>query len=369
MNIPTSSTSTDFSATSTANKTLVGILIGCYGWYASGNKMIIGNINLEEGTTTSYEPYTGTTYPIYLGVENLFDKNGTLTSGYVEYNGSVMASVNFDYTDYIPIKPNTTYTTSGMVNGSGTAPSRCYYDKNKTFISGVIHNGTNPFIHTSPNNAYYMIESVKIVDLDTIQIEEGSKANSYTPYGTTPIELCKIGTYQDKFFKAINGNTIYDNLDSTIKDTLDYGEWYLEKNIGKVVLNGSEANWSTLTNPARFLLSSTFNVITDINNYSNYYVYGAWGDGDNTIDVRQNGIRINNKSSQSLEEYKTWLGTHNVLAYYPFGTPTYTKIEGTLETQLDNIYNAMSKKGQTNITQVNNDLALIINASALVKTS
>jgi hypothetical protein len=42
---------------------------------------------------------------------------------------------------------------------------------------------------------------VNIHCLLALQIEEGPTANKYVPYGTTPIKLCKIGTYQDRIYK------------------------------------------------------------------------------------------------------------------------------------------------------------------------
>ena len=77
-------------------------------------------------------------------------------------------------------------------------------------------------------------------------IEKGSKNSTYTPYGTTPIELCKIGTYQDYFYK-------------------DSGKWYLHKEVGKVVLDGSESWQLFSVNNNRTAVYLTFN---DILNYT-----------------------------------------------------------------------------------------------------
>ena len=53
-----------------------------------------------------------------------------------------------------------------------------------------------------------------------------SMSNQYYPYGVTPIELCKIGDYQDYIYK-------------------DSDKWYKHGVIGKVVLDGSET-WANL---------------------------------------------------------------------------------------------------------------------------
>ena len=68
----------------------------------------------------------------------------------------------------------------------------------------------------------------------------------------------------------------------------------------------------------------------------------------------------------TLEKLKTWLSTHNLIVYYQYATPYLSLIEDTtLIEQLDKIEEAMSKQGQTNISQENNDLPFKITASAL----
>ena len=64
------------------------------------------------------------------------------------------------------------------------------------------------------NTAYIRIDCWKD-NINTMQIEPGSKANSYTPFGTTPIEYCKIGNYEDEFVKP-SGKNLFDKDDVTI---------------------------------------------------------------------------------------------------------------------------------------------------------
>ena len=117
------------------------------------------------------------------GGKNLFDKEAITDSGkYLMNNGLMTGSLAFAISDYIPIQPNTSYVSSGFASGSGSNPSRCYYDENKTFISGTKHSAAEAIIHTSPAGAYYMRESVKVADLNTIQIEQGSTATDYEPF-------------------------------------------------------------------------------------------------------------------------------------------------------------------------------------------
>ena len=72
------------------------------------------------------------------------------------------------------------------------------------------------------------------------------------------------------------------------------------------------------------------------------------------------------EQQDTLENFKTWLSTHNTEVYYPLATPTTTEItDSTLISQLEALNGAKSYNPQTNISQENNDNASILNASAL----
>jgi hypothetical protein len=52
--------------------------------------------------------------------------------------------------------------------------------------------------------------------------------------------------------------------------------------------------------------------------------------------------------------------------YYRLTTPTYTLLNDTLQTQLDNLQYALAYDTQTNISQTNTDLPFIIDAETYV---
>ena len=81
-------------------------------------------------------------------------------------------------------------------------------------------------------------------------------------------------------------------------------------------------------------------------------------------------IRIDNTIANDVSTFKTWLSTHNTTVYYVLATLTNTEItDQTLIAQLDNFKKAKSYNNQTNISQENNDLPFIINATALMGNS
>ena len=185
----------------------------------------------------------------------------------------------------------------------------------------------------------------------------------YAPYTRTsyPIhlgeyELCKIGDYQDKFFKNIPNTTDY-------KSNLEDNEWYLEKKIQKITYTGQESEyWDNLSGTNKFYINLNRS-LTYALMYSNYYTYYGVGQSNlsNGEFTNVGGIGTSlwfrNDDCANVSSFRTWLSTHNTNVYLPYETPTYTQItDTTLITQLENVWRANSYKGQTNISQVNDDL-------------
>lgn len=200
-----------------------------------------------------------------------------------------------------------------------------------------------------------------------LQLEKSSTASTYEPYqgATYPInlpsgmELCKIGNYQDYFYK-------------------DSDKWYLHKEIGKVVLNGSE---SWFAEAQRYKLDNiiqgkTFSTL-DENNPLAYCNGFKWGNGTSSNFVygafwyTANGLNLSmqkdeNPNTTTLANFKTWLESNNQKVYYVLATPTITQITyQPLIDQLNLLEKAMSKDSQTNISQVSNDKPFILDVTAI----
>ena len=207
-----------------------------------------------------------------------------------------------------------------------------------------------------------------------VMLEVGSTATSYSSYTSTSytvdlgsIEYCKIGTYEDRIFKNVSGDPDYSN-------ERDEGAWYLKKNIGKVILDGSES-WALGSPTNRYYYAISSQAITSVASISNYFVgfTSAPVDTDNAIYLQNTDsttLRINLYNTSyvnDLDGFKSWLSTHNTIVYYVLTTPTYTKITDTdLVGQLEAIYNnATSYTEQTNILQTPYDLPFTITATTL----
>jgi hypothetical protein len=292
------------------------------------------NTQLEKGSTaTTYEPYTGNTYEVNLG-KNLISsvaKSGNrlfFNGGSDAGTGTVKAGTyTISYTSQNTIA---TYmkNTDGTQTNLGTGKT-ITFTSNKDFDLWLYRSG------------------ITVEEVSNVQLEKGSQATSYSPY-FTPIELNKIGTYQDRIYK-------------------DNGKWYVEKQIGKVILDGTE-NWvkSGSTAVDRFLLDFT-DAKGFSQGYANYFIVVT------SIDTTVGNFIFNNATqivinystygTTTKDQFKTWLSTHNTQVNYILVTPTYTEITNTeLINQLESI---KSQDGTTNISITSENLPMIINASAL----
>ena len=268
----------------------------------------ISNIQLEQNSTaTSYEPHEEQVVNIPLGVKNLFDENNvTFTTGILDDNGQPTGSTSSHYTnEFYSVKPNKDYTLSGTISTGNTTYRIYFYDINKNWLSRTDSLNQSIRTFTTVNNCYYIrIQVGASVTLKTgdVQLEEGTVAHSYSPYGQEPIEYCKIpnSDYKDQFYLASDTDT-----------SLVSGKWYLKKNIPKI----DSYNGETITTP---YISTTGGLDT--------------------------GATI----------------------YYVAQSPTYIPLNNTLQEALNTLQEKLlAYKGQTNISQVNNDLPFEIVASAL----
>ena len=267
---------------------------------------------LELGSTaTAYEPYQGQSYEVNLG-KNLFDE-ASVMRGY-EMNGTtgeIVESANWWVSDIIPVKPNAPYTSSGWDNGN---TNKYWYRSDNSYIGR-----TTEATVTSPSDAAYMRVNGRLTQLGkTIMVELGSQATSYAAY-FEPIELCKIGDYQDSIYKS-------------------GGKWYVHKEVGEYTFTGDESPSvdTASTNTTRCLINNCLPADAPAQpqatgtGKSNYFEYRTnWSD-----DVA--GIYANNRAivfrgakttiGTTQNAVKTWLASTNPMYYYALATPTDTEI-------------------------------------------
>lgn len=107
----------------------------------------------------------------------LFDKNTRNVSKSIGIDGALTTATLSDASEYIPIKPSTSYRTRGYVDLLDRYLA--YYDRYKNFISVVIDVNANL---TTPSNAEFCRFSMPKTDVDTIILSEGTSTPIYQSF-------------------------------------------------------------------------------------------------------------------------------------------------------------------------------------------
>ena len=192
----------------------------------------------------------------------------------------------------------------------------------------------------SPDNEVSITNVTGNIEINLSNSDNTKEHNLPLTLGST--ELCKIGNYQDYFYKENN-------------------KWYLHKEIEKRIFNGTE-NWTLNSNVSSenykvFYLYNT-GMLVKANVLCNNFTYinsrgtanCIWTPYSTELD-----ISISYSIADTVEAFKTWLSTYNTIVYYPLATPTNTEItDTTLISQLEAINNILSYEGQTNISSNQN---------------
>lgn len=379
----------------------------------------------NSSTATDFEPYTNgaSPNPDYPQPINVVSGDNTIT-----VSGRNLAKLRTDLRPYgatptdtkivydananrtaslISVKPNTNYTMYIQNDVGNTVRRWFFYDREPILatsdtgdgtlsIGGAYSSGGANVIDniTTPATAQYIFiqwtNNNSTTPCGNVEFYEGtytSETIPHEPYQSNSVlltlgdkEICKIGNYEDKIFKAIKGNEIYDSLASEEKSTLDYGKWYLRKNIGKVVLDGTNyafGSFYSADNNRGYINISNFKSLpysTQLS-YMDYFKFDSsvYFDSQDIVGYcnRNNtsGIMIRFGSSSEINtqtKANNWLASNNPIIYGVLATPTNEKFNDTIQEQLEDIYNNMlSYEGQTNVSQINNDLPFNINSTAI----
>lgn len=367
-------------STITLNEDAYSIQVGLEGLTVGTACNVETYFQLEKGSNaTSYEPYQGNTYNIDLPVENLFDlsnpqalSSANITATYDTTKGEIYLNGTSTGTAYIAFNINTIANGSvisfgGKVdtpnsnikiqpaNGGNSVGSACTLSSKSSKLE-------NETLSNSINRIYIIVSSGVTLNNYVIKpsIMLGSTLKGYSPYGTTPIELCKIGNYKDYFYK-------------------DSGKWYLHKIIYKKIFNDTDTIEITGSGDTRTLIA--YNTGITLESYAGGSVVpnilcthlisasqvATWVPGD--ISRRtQNPMSLFYilEAGLTITTALQWLVNNNVVTYTPMAEPIVTELTyEPLITQLNLLEKAQSKENQTNISQVNNDKPFILDVTAI----
>lgn len=282
---------------------------------------------LELGNSASqYEPYQSNSQEINLG-KNLLDVSKAVQGTWnVASNGTTC-------TFFMPIINGETYTISNQDTttwrfsaGLTTAPSNSPAGTGSQISAW--QTGASYTI-TAQSSGYLWVQmrlnantSITPSDLptDTFMVQSGSTATTFAPY-FTPIELAKIGTYQDKIY--------YD---------ADTNKWMLHKEVGSVTFTGASAeSWSYVaSNNGYFQKSFTGAVAFDGNPSTNAlcdhfiprsrYQVATSTANDKSINMNGSLCAIRYQACADATAFTSWLTSNPTTVYYALATATDTEI-------------------------------------------
>ena len=330
------------------------IWVSLNGRTSSGDaRATFSHIQLEEGpTATDYDPHYGS-YELNLG-KNLLDQSTFVQGSIDPHSGADMGSSKRIRSPFIPVKGGT-YTVS---NGNGFYIVVDAYGKDKSFLPAESHTywqTTSVFTFDVVNAKYVRIlfrkadeADITPSELTSAQLECGSIATEYSPY-FEPIELCKIGDYQDYIYKGDDG-------------------WYLHKDINKRIVKGNSGTVSN-TGTNRFNIDGAFGDYKMIHQDITYAVADSYiviGQADsnsmfNTLAAEYDycmdfsrgstyTMRFKDISASTSGDFITKLNNNPVTVYYVLGTATDTLITNSaLVAQLDALVEGGSYDGKTYI--------------------
>lgn len=155
-----------------------------------------------------------------LDTYNLFNPNTLTQNIYLLSNGNTSTSGAAGYwalTEYIPVKPNTTYIGYNLVNGGNGNPSICYYDINKTYTRGTAITPNTPLNITTQNNEYYVRISIrkanndiyKMLFLEIPKIIEDSSGYNHNGTINGNIQIASNSSRYNNCIYSVDGGSNY----------------------------------------------------------------------------------------------------------------------------------------------------------------
>lgn len=311
---------------------------------------------LEKGSiATTYTPYKtpiqllsipntdykDNIYKLKHDSKNLFDKeNVNVLNAYIEEGQTTIISNANSRTIYLECKPNTTY----YISKINTNRFRVGNTTVTPVVSGSVSNITqsdsgDSITYTTSNNANYIVMFVWNASassnyatyqevLDTLMVAESSTALSYEPYGALK------GTW---LIEKQIGKVVLDGTQTiTRRDTGTTGYYRFDINIGNNIFSTDNASavapiyCDRLLGKAR---TNTWDRVEGIAPTTTGYAY-------KTFDLYISAI-----SQMTTTQANTWFSNNNTIVYYPYKTPLISEIT---DTELINQLNAIELKEKLN---------------------
>ncbi|MBS6212288.1 MAG: hypothetical protein KH812_19780, partial [Proteus hauseri] len=332
-----------------------------------GRRNLIPNTN-QGSTGWSWSKQNGTaevTGTEALGVNACKFKCITASAGYQMITHSLNLGLlkhNTKYTVSFDIYTNMDFGIALWIarsNATGTFTSTHsqYCTANSwTKVQGIITSSTESV--TLDSQILYMTGMNKTgieLTIANLQMVEDDSIDNWSP-APEDITPENYKQYEDKLSLAsVNLTSPLRSLPNGVHDVLECkdGIWGVTRNVGKIVLNGSEA-WATHNYPEHrpantyvyylVLNNSIFGHQTSIcSHFKNLNL--AWDSGDvgTYSDYPTNARKYFVSNLPTIAEFKTWLSSNNITMSYPLATQPWEPLDTSSQIALNNLLSYSGK--------------------------
>lgn len=188
---------------------------------------------------------------------NLFNKDSVLQNTELDStNGGTVTNNARITSDYIEVKPSQDYIFSNANDISTNGKALCFYNSNRTFISGgEIPSLTNGKFTTPANTKYIRFGYVNTGDYVNLMLNEGDEA----PSSYIPFTYNEIIVNEEKYTDTINVDTIQNSkskvnilhsknmLNNTLSTQTKNDITFTKNSDGSITLNGTASANTTVT--------------------------------------------------------------------------------------------------------------------------
>lgn len=284
----------------------------------------------------NYQPYGSQKYELNFG-KNLLNPNDLVT-GYVMTDGTLSTSAGTGdkaTQSFIPVQPSSKVTFTIFETTSTYDPwfGLCEYSQanEASFISPRQVNQTAGITSATftigPNTRYIRVSARNMAAATKYQLEYGDKT-TYAPY-KTPMELCKIGTYQDYIYKSGDKWYKHTEIAKATLPTSGYTRWSTQPTACMYYKNGALSD-ALLQKGIVTAVIENLPVMPQVGNMTEYYnAYAQTSQYGFVLKVDTPGIMVQNTDCAALADFHTWISENPVEVRYVLATATNTQITDT----------------------------------------
>lgn len=296
--------------------------------------IINAKIQLEEGSTpTKHQSYGTNVIDALSCGKNLWDLKNKSVEGYIEYPTGNLHKPDCQNrtSDFIRIKPNTTYTYMTTVDvSSSNHPvswnAVAWYDENYNFITRSVRTGekmgvdTIIYTLTSPTNAAYARVGSRYLESDFSQatFSEGV-ISEHIPYEEDNTQIL----LDEPLMRLPNG--VHDEITRDGILIRRIGKKIIDANIPRLAHNGTSSNHN------QFVIHDgviTPNSINHANLLCDKKPCKVENSGNNSVWVYNKTTLVFQMDStiNSVEKMRQWLSQNPTTVYYELSTPVTTEL-------------------------------------------